>query len=67
MLADITLMKAAFALGVGLLAAVVIGFALSRAAEGRGGRGLFKAFFLVLVCVYALGFAARYVLVEVLP
>ncbi|MEA4856488.1 MAG: hypothetical protein AAGU21_06795 [Solidesulfovibrio sp.] len=66
-MADVSLLKVALALGFGLLVAVVVAFALSRAAEGRGGRGLFKAFFLVLVCVYALGFVARYVLVEVLP
>lgn len=66
-MADIALTKVALALGLGLLAAVIVGFLLSRLAEGRGGKGLFRAFFLTLVCVYALGFAARYVLVEVLP
>ena len=66
-MADIALTKVALALGLGLLAAVGVGFVLSRLAEGRGGNGLFRTFFLTLVCVYALGFAARYVLVEVLP
>ena len=66
-MADIALTKVALALGLGLFAAVGVGFVLSRLAEGRGGKGLFRTFFLTLVCVYALGFAARYVLVEVLP
>jgi FtsH-binding integral membrane protein len=66
-MAEIALTKVAMALGFGLLLAVVLGFVLTRLAEGRGGKGVFRAFFLTLVCVYALGFAARYVLVEILP
>lgn len=66
-MADVSLVKVAVALGLGIFLAVVLGFILSRHAEGRGGRGLFKTFFLVLTCVYALGFAARYVLIELLP
>ncbi|MFU2210303.1 hypothetical protein [Solidesulfovibrio sp. C21] len=64
---DVSLEKVAMALGFGILLAMVAGFVLARLAEGRGGRGLFVACFLVLVCVYALGFAARYVLIEILP
>jgi uncharacterized membrane protein len=66
-MADAALFKVAAALGLCIVLAAVFGFVLSRLAENRGGQGLFKAFFLVLVCVYALGFVARYVLVEVLP
>ncbi|EFL49316.1 conserved hypothetical protein [Solidesulfovibrio fructosivorans JJ]] len=64
---DVSLEKVAMALGLGIVLAMVMGFVLARLAEGRGGRGLFTACFLVVLCVYALGFAARYVLIEILP
>ena len=66
-MAEVALVKVAMALGMGILLALVLGFVLSKVAENRGGRRLFTTCFLVLVCVYALGFAARYVLIEVLP
>ena len=66
-MADVTLWKVAAALGLGIVLAAVLGLVLLRVCEGRAGRGLFKILFLALVGVYALGFAARYVLVEVLP
>lgn len=66
-MSEVSLAKVAMALGGSLLVAGIAGFVLARLAEGRGGRGLFRTFFCVLACVYALGFAARYVLVEVLP
>lgn len=65
-MAEISLVKVMVALGFGLLLAVVGGFVLSRLCENRGGKGVFRSAFLLLVCVYALGFAARYVVVEVL-
>ena len=64
-MADVSLVKVALALALGLVLAVVLAVVLARLA--RGGKGLFRAAFLTLLCVYALGFAARYVLVEVLP
>ena len=66
-MADVALFKVASALGFCLVLAVGLALVLSRRAEGRGGQGLFKTFFLVLVCIFALGFAARYVLIELLP
>jgi len=64
----VSLSKVAIALGGCLLLAVALGFFLTRlSAKRAGGHGLFPAFFLALTCVYALGFAARYLLVEVLP
>jgi len=66
-MADVSLAKVALALALGIVLAGGIAVVLARMAEGRGGKGLFKAAFLTLLCVYALGFAARYTLVEVLP
>ena len=66
-MADVSLVKVALALALGLVLAGVLAAVLARLARGRGGKGLFRAAFLTLLCVYALGFAARYVLVEVLP
>lgn len=64
---DVTLWKLAAALGFGIVLAVVGAFVILRQAEAQTGRSLFKAVFLTLVCVYALGFAARYALIEVMP
>ena len=66
-MADLSLTKVAVALGGGIVVAAGLGLLLGFLAERRHGNGLFAAFFLTLVCVYALGFAARYYLVEVLP
>ncbi|MHC1789821.1 hypothetical protein [Solidesulfovibrio sp.] len=66
-MADVSLLKVALALGLGIVLAGVLGFVLARMAEGRGGRGLFKAAFLTVLVVYALGFAARFTLIELLP
>uniref|UniRef100_I2Q4W8 Uncharacterized protein n=1 Tax=Desulfovibrio sp. U5L TaxID=596152 RepID=I2Q4W8_9BACT len=66
-MAEVSLLKVGLALGSGIVLAMVLGFVLHRQAEKRGGRELFRTFFLVLICVYALGFAARYALVELLP
>lgn len=67
-MAEVSLLRVGLALGLGIVVAVVLGFVLGRRVEGRpAGGSLFTTFFLVLVCVYALGFAARYVLVELLP
>lgn len=66
-MAEVALFKVAAALGLCIVVAAVTGCVLSRRAEARSGQGLFKAFFLVLACAFALGFAARYVLIEVLP
>ena len=66
-MAEVSLAKVAMALGFGILLAMVLGFVLGRVAENNKGHRLFTTFFLTLLCVYALGFAARYVLVEVLP
>lgn len=63
----ISLEKAAMALGFGIVLAMISGFTLARVAEYRADKRLFPTFFLVLLCLYALGFAARYVVVEVLP
>jgi len=65
-MADVALFKVAAALGFCIVLAAVFGLFLSRMAEGRSGQGLFKTFFLVLAGVFALGFAARYVLIELL-
>ncbi|WP_246198067.1 hypothetical protein [Solidesulfovibrio aerotolerans] len=67
MMADVSLVKVALALALGILLAGGLAVVLARMAAGRGGKGLFKAAFLTILCVYALGFAARYVLIEVLP
>lgn len=64
-MADVSLVKVALAMALGLVLAGVLAVVLARLA--RGGKGLFRAAFLTLLCVYALGFAARYVLVEELP
>ena len=66
-MADVSLMKVALALALGIVLAGALAVVLARMAEGRGGKGLFKAAFLTLLCVYALGFAARYVWIELLP
>jgi len=66
-MADVSLVKVALAMALGIVLAGALAVALARMAEGRGATGLFKAAFLTLLCVYALGFAARYVLIEVLP
>jgi hypothetical protein len=66
-MAEVALTNVAVALAIGLVLAVLLGFILTRLAEGRSGQGLFKIFFLILLCVYALGFATRYVLIELLP
>jgi hypothetical protein len=65
-MAEVALTNVAVALAIGLVLAVLLGFILTRLAEGRSGQGLFKIFFLILLCVYALGFATRYVLIELL-
>jgi hypothetical protein len=64
---DVSLMKVAAALGFGIVLAGILGFVLARMAENRRGEGLFKTAFLTVLVVYALGFAARYALIEVLP
>ena len=64
---DVTLWKLAAALGFGIVLAAVCGFVLLRVSEDRSGRRLFKALFLTLLCVYALGFAARFALIEIMP
>lgn len=64
---DVTLWKLAAALGFGIVLAAVGGFVLLRVAEDKNGRQLFKALFLILLGVYALGFVARYALIEVMP
>lgn len=66
-MADVSLVNVALAMALGIVLAGVLGVVLARMAEGRGGKGLFKAAFLTLLGVYALGFAARFTLVEVLP
>jgi hypothetical protein len=66
-MAEAALTNVAVALAIGLVLAVLLAFVLMRLAEGGSGQGLFKIFFLVLICVYALGFATRYVLIEILP
>ncbi len=66
-MAEVSLVKVALALGCGIALAAVLGFGLGRHARKTDGRDLFRPLFLALVCVYALGFAARYVLVEILP
>ena len=67
MMADVSLVKVGLAMALGIVLAGGLAVVLARMAEGRGGKGLFKAAFLTLLCVYALGFAARYALIEVLP
>lgn len=66
-MADVSLLKVALALGLGIVLAGVLGFGLARLAEGRDGQGLFKAAFLIVLAVYALGFAARFTLIELMP
>jgi hypothetical protein len=66
-MAEVALTNVAVALAIGLVLAALLAFILMRLAEGRSGQGLFKTLFLVLICVYALGFATRYVLIEILP
>jgi hypothetical protein len=64
---DVTLWKVAAALGFGIVLAAVAGLVLLRLAEARTGRRYFKAAFLILLGIYALGFATRYALIEVMP
>lgn len=64
---DVTLWKLAAALGFAIVLAAVGAFVVLRQAEARSGRSLFRAVFLTLLCVYALGFAARYALIEIMP
>lgn len=64
---EVVLWKVAGALGFGIVLAAVLAFVLLRLAEGRHGGRLFRALFLALIVVYALGFATRYALVEVMP
>lgn len=66
-MADVSPTRVAMALGAGLVLAVFAGLGLSFLAERRHGHGMFAMVFVTLVCVYAVGFAARYYLVEVLP
>lgn len=66
-MAEVSLLQVGLALGLGIVLAAALGFVLGRRIRGRDGGSLFTTFFLVLVCVYAVGFAARYVLVELLP
>ncbi|MGD9608610.1 MAG: hypothetical protein AB7U59_04275 [Desulfovibrionaceae bacterium] len=66
-MAEVALWKVAGALGFGIVLAVVLAFVLGRVAEEHQGRRRFRALFLSLLVVYALGFAARYALVEVMP
>jgi hypothetical protein len=66
-MAEVSLFKVAVALGLGIVLAGVLGFVLARMAESRDGKGLFKAAFLTVLGVYALGFAARYTLIELMP
>ena len=66
-MADVSLFKVAVALGLGIVLAGVLAFVLARMAENRGGTGLFRAAFLLVLCVYALGFAVRYTLIEIIP
>ena len=67
MMADVSLVKVALALVLGIMLAGLLAVVLARMAVGRGGKGLFKAAFLTILCVYALGFAARYTLIELMP
>lgn len=66
-MADVTVWKVAAALLFGIVLAAVLAFVGLRVAEDRTGGQLFKALFLMLLCAYALGFAARYALIEVIP
>ena len=66
-MADVTLWKVAAALVFGIVLAAVLAFVLLRVAEDRTGGRLFKALFLALICVYALGFAVRYAVIEIVP
>ena len=63
--ADVTLWKLAAALGFGLVLAAVGAFVVLR--QAQSGRTLFRSIFLALICVYALGFAARFALIEIMP
>ncbi|HML54467.1 MAG TPA: hypothetical protein PKC79_10255 [Solidesulfovibrio magneticus] len=64
---ELSLAVVGAALGLGIVLAAALGFILARRAEKNGGAGVFRAAFLAFFAVYALGFAARYVLVEALP
>ena len=66
-MAEVALWKVAAALGFGIVLAVVLAFVLMRVAGTREGGKAFGALFVALVAVYALGFLARYALVEVMP
>lgn len=66
-MADTMVWKVAAALLFGIVLTAVLAYALGRVAENRAGGHLFKALFLTLLVVYALGFAARYALIEVIP
>jgi len=66
-MADIILWKVTAALLFGIILAAVVAFVLLRVSQDRAGGNLFKALFLSLILVYALGFAARYALIEVIP
>ena len=66
-MAEVALWKVGGALGFGIVLAVVLAFVLGRVTEEHQGRRRFRALFLGLLVVYALGFAARYALVEVMP
>jgi hypothetical protein len=64
---EVALWKLAAALGFGIVLAAMAAFTVLRLAEARMGRSFFRAVFLILICVYALGFVARYALIEVMP
>lgn len=66
-MADVMVWKLAAALVFGIVLAAVVAYVLWRLAEDRTGGSLFKALFVALIVVYALGFAARYALIEVIP
>jgi len=66
-MADVMVWKVAAALVFGIVLSAVVAYVLWRLAEDRTGGSLFKVLFVTLIVVYALGFAARYALIEVIP
>jgi|GEM_PF-4000748 len=66
-MADVMVWKVAAALVFGIVLSAVVAYVLWRLAEDRTGGSLFKVLFVTLIVVYALGFAVRYALIEVIP